>query len=115
MIIALTQNKPLIKVLKKEMKKNLIIVSTLLECQDTLSQDDMECDILILDVNIINPVFNFFIDWVVAKEPFIKHIIVYHLGEHDAGYQYEIDKLQDAKYDTSFITLEELIDGLKVI
>lgn len=113
MIVLLSKNKELICTAKKLMK-DIIVINSILDYQIQYTENNIECDILILDVNIIYPIFQIFINWLKKTDPIIKSIIIYHETIYGTDCMKYINNLNKIRYKTNLISLKDLIEGFNV-
>ena len=114
MIILLSTDVSLVKQLKKI--DTLKVTYSLATCQDLLITKDMECNILILDYDIISKHAIPLWDWIVEQNLFIRHILVY-ISDWEKQYQEFWEnmhsRLDAAKYVNAIISKEKLIKAVE--
>jgi hypothetical protein len=115
MIIILSKNKSLIKQLRKV--DTISVVSNVFECKTYLETPDMECDILILDLDLVIECYDLFFDWIITKNLFIRNILIYYnttgFDKLTQGFHKKILELKKARYNTSLIDVNKIVEGVK--
>jgi hypothetical protein len=116
MIILLSKDKEL----KKQIKKvdNIQHTTNIYDCQTLLSSENMECDILILALDLIKEYYQIFFTWIIEKNFFIRTILIYYDDKNikipSEFYTY-LGKLEDARYVNNIVNKDKLIDAIKLL
>jgi len=113
MLLLLDKDKKIKQFIKKDIK-NIEETNNILDCQISLTKENFECDMLLIDWDEFYQDMHIFIDWFIKRNPFVKYVIFYYNIGHEPKLREEIvRKLKFAQYKSIFITKEKLLEGIK--
>jgi hypothetical protein len=96
---------------------NVQSVNDILDLQIKLSEDDAECDLLLIDLDLTLNQTDILINWIVKHNPFIKRIILYYDEKSPTTLTLEdltkyITTLKRAQYKANLMPFGQLYEGL---
>lgn len=112
MIVLYSTQPDIIQYIQKGFE-NAYITDDILSCQIQLSQEDFECDLLMVEIDtMINP--SSFIQWIIDTDIFIKKVVLYCVQESNIEKFSPLSiKLNHASYKTYIISKAKLLEGFK--
>jgi hypothetical protein len=115
MIILLSENKSLIREIKKI--DSVQIAKDVFDCYTYLTIPDVECDILILDYELIKEQYELLFTWIIERNLFIRAIVIYCKESlyDDKNLQKKLKELNKAKYANAIINIEILLESIRRI